>query len=130
MYKAKFRIFIAIVTVICPLLQSDLSKNSQKKNTKMGLRIAGIAIPGFILIGYLLITVAWDDFISYAIKGISTFNNSIPYKKLYMQNGIIGILARILPYVIAIEIVLVIMLILKSFKKKRKPRIFRKTYNL
>lgn len=119
--KQSLGFFIAIVTVICPLLQSDLSKNSQKqKIQKMGLRIAGIAIPGFILIGYLLITVAWDDFISYAIKGISTFNNSIPYKKLYMQNGIIGILARILPYVIAIEIVLVIMLILKSFKKKEK----------
>ena len=125
--KQSLGFFIAIVTVICPLLQCDLSKNSQKqKIQKMGLRIAGIAIPGFILIGYLLITGAWNDFISYAIKGISTFNNSIPYKKLYLQNGIVGILARILPYVIVFEIGLVVMLLLKPFKKEENQEYLEK----
>lgn len=125
--KQSLGFFIAIVTVICPLLQCDLSKNSPKqKMQKMGLRIAGIAIPGFILIGYLLITGAWNDFISYAIKGISTFNNSIPYKKLYLQNGIVGILARILPYVIVFEIELVVMLLLKPFKKEENQEYLEK----
>ena len=66
---------------------------------------------------YLTIPGAWNEFISYAIKGISTFSNSIPYKSLFEQDEFyIVILAKILPIAIPIIIITTIIFI-KLFTK-------------
>lgn len=66
---------------------------------------------------YLTITGAWNEFISYAIKGISTFSNSIPYKSLFEQDEFyIVILAKILPVAVPIIIITTIISLIKKEK--------------
>ena len=45
-------------------------------------RIIGILIPIILVLIYLIVTNSLQDFINYAVLGISTFSNKIPYAKL------------------------------------------------
>ena len=76
-----------------------------------------MAIPGILLIIYFTVTDAWSEFFSYAVKGISTFSNSIPYKMLYKENNIIEVLARTLPVVIVFIIIITIIFFNKNYKR-------------
>lgn len=122
--KQSIGFFVAIATVIYPFLEINVSKKekifSKQKMKQVGFRICGIAIPGILLVLYLSVTGAWNDFISYAVKGISTFSNSIPYNMLYKENTIIEILARILPFAIGLEILLILIFFIKDLKKARE----------
>ena len=122
--KQSIGFFVAIATVIYPFLEINVSKKekifSKQKMKQVGFRICGIAIPGILLVLYLNATGAWNDFISYAVKGISTFSNSIPYNMLYKENTIIEILARILPFAIGLEILLILIFFIKDLKKARE----------
>lgn len=108
--KQSVGFFIAIATVIFPVIQRSTLK-------KMGLRTSGMAIPGILLIIYFTVTDAWSEFFSYAVKGISTFSNSIPYKMLYKENNIIEVLARTLPVVIVFIIIITIIFLIKNYKR-------------
>ena len=108
--KQSVGFFIAIATVIFPVTQRSTLK-------KMGLRTSGMAIPGILLIIYFTVTDAWSEFFSYAVKGISTFSNSIPYKMLYKENNIIEVLARTLPVVIVFIIIITIIFLIKNYKR-------------
>lgn len=110
--KQSVGFFIAIATVIFPVTQRSTLK-------KMGLRISGMAIPGILLIIYFTVTDAWSEFFSYAVKGISTFSNSIPYKMLYKENNIIEVLARTLPVVIVFIIIITIIFLIKNYKSRK-----------
>ena len=80
-------------------------------------RIIGILIPMILVCIYLIATNSLQDFINYAVLGISTFSNKIPYAKL-MNNDKkeIQILSRIMPFILLAMAVLTIML--QNKKKK------------
>lgn len=112
---------IAFVTVMCPILELAICSKCKKEIKlvirKIGIRILGIAIPCIILLIYLLLTNSFQDFVSYAIQGISTFNNYVPYKKLFSSNEkIIVILARIMPVAVVVMILTTIVTIIKQSK--------------
>ena len=83
-------------------------------------RIIGILIPIILVLIYLIVTNSLQDFINYAVLGISTFSNKIPYAKL-MNNDKkeIQILSRIMPFILLAMAVLTIVL----QNKKRKENI-------
>ena len=69
---------------------------------------------------FLAVTKSYDDFISYAILGIRTFTNSIPYRNLIQSNVIITkILAIIIPFFVTIMIACSFYL-LRKLKKDNK----------
>ena len=74
-------------------------------------RIIGILIPIILVLIYLIVTNSLQDFINYAVLGISTFSNKIPYAKL-MNNDKkeIQILSRIMPFILLAMAVLTIVL--------------------
>ena len=79
-------------------------------------RIIGILIPLIILFLYLIISGAFRDFINYAILGISTFSNKIPYLNLFNNKKIeIKILSILMP--ISIILMIIILLITKVLRK-------------
>ena len=80
-------------------------------------RIIGILIPMILVFIYLIATNSLQDFINYAVLGISTFSNKIPYAKL-MNNDKkeIQILSRIMPFILLAMAVLTI--VLQNKKKK------------
>lgn len=80
-------------------------------------RIIGILIPMILVLIYLIVTNSLQDFINYAVLGISTFSNKIPYAKL-MNNDKkeIQILSRIMPFILLAMAVLTI--VLQNKKKK------------
>lgn len=80
-------------------------------------RIIGILIPMILVCIYLIATNSLQDFINYAVLGISTFSNKIPYAKL-MNNDKkeIQILSRIMPFILLAMAVLTI--VLQNKKKK------------
>ena len=80
-------------------------------------RIIGILIPMILVCIYLIATNSLQDFINYAVLGISTFSNKIPYAQL-MNNDKkeIQILSRIMPFILLAMAVLTIML--QNKKKK------------
>lgn len=80
-------------------------------------RIIGILIPIILVLIYLIVTNSLQDFINYAVLGISTFSNKIPYAKL-MNNDKkeIQILSRIMPFILLSMAVLTI--VLQNKKKK------------
>lgn len=80
-------------------------------------RIIGILIPIILVLIYLIVTNSLQDFINYAVLGISTFSNKIPYAKL-MNNDKkeIQILSRIMPFILLAMAVLTI--VIQNKKKK------------
>ena len=80
-------------------------------------RIIGILIPMILVFIYLITTNSLQDFINYAVLGISTFSNKIPYAQL-MNNDKkeIQILSRIMPFILLAMAVLTI--VLQNKKKK------------
>lgn len=80
-------------------------------------RIIGILIPIILVLIYLIVTNSLQDFINYAVLGISTFSNKIPYVQL-MNNDKkeIQILSRIMPFILLAMAVLTI--VLQNKKKK------------
>lgn len=80
-------------------------------------RIIGILIPIILVLIYLIVTNSLQDFINYAVLGISTFSNKIPYAKL-MNNDKkeIQILSRIMPFILLAMALLTI--VLQNKKKK------------
>ena len=80
-------------------------------------RIIGILIPIILVLIYLIVTNSLQDFINYAVLGISTFSNKIAYAQL-MNNDKkeIQILSRIMPFILLAMAVLTI--VLQNKKKK------------
>ena len=80
-------------------------------------RIIGILIPMILVFIYLIATNSLQDFINYAVLGLSTFSNKIAYAQL-MNNDKkeIQILSRIMPFILLAMAVLTI--VLQNKKKK------------
>lgn len=83
-------------------------------------RLIGAFIPSLMFLIFLVVTKSYNDFISYAILGIRTFTNSIPYRNLIQSNVIITkILAIISPFFVTIMIAYSFYL-LRKLKKDNK----------
>ena len=68
-------------------------------------RLIGAFIPSLMFLIFLVVTKSYDDFISYAILGIRTFTNSIPYRNLIQSKvTITKTLAIIIPFFVTIMI--------------------------
>lgn len=73
------------------------NKNDFKNFLKDFLfKFIGILIPVTLILLYLFATNSISDFISYTLKGISSFSNMVSYKNLIRLN-LIGILAILVP---------------------------------
>ena len=122
--KQSIGFFVAFVTVICPILEVRTKQEFKIAIRKIIMRILGVAIPCFILLIYLLATNSLQDFISYAIQGISTFDNYKPYESLFLNNEKeVEILAKIMPVAIGIMILITLVTIIIQIKKKTKKPI-------
>lgn len=83
-------------------------------------RLIGAFIPSLMFLIFLVVTKSYNDFVSYAILGIRTFTNSIPYRNLIQSNVIITkILAIIIPFFVTIMIAYSFYL-LRKLKKDNK----------
>ena len=69
--------FIALFSVILVILDCNSKKELKQSIKNIAFRILGIMIPVAIFVIYLLIINSLNDFISYTILSISTFNNKI-----------------------------------------------------
>lgn len=93
------------------------NKEQFKQYIKIALaRIVGILTPVVILSIYLTITGAIKEFINYAVLGISTFSNKIPYLELLQNDKTeVKIFSILMP--ISILIMCIILIVSKSLKK-------------
>lgn len=92
-------------------------KNQVKTCIKIVInRLIGALIPILIFGGYLTIFDLWTDFIDYAILGITTFSNVIPYYLLFI-NGNYGI--RILAGIYLLQMAFMIIKYLVTLTNKK-----------
>lgn len=83
------------------------------------IRIAGVLIPVIIMLVYLMITGAIEEFINYAVLGISTFSNRISYLGLLYDDEIeIRIFSILVP--VSIVLMAIILIITKILKKENE----------
>lgn len=96
------------------------NKEQFKQYVKIAItRIIGILIPVAVLFIYLIITGAIQEFINYAVLGISTFSNKIPYTRLFQSSKTeIKILSILMP--ISIMLMAIILIIAKFLKKENE----------
>ena len=115
--KQSIGVTLAFVVVLYKLLFVE-NKEQFKEYIKTALkRIVGILIPVIVFIIYLLVTGAMSEFINYAVLGISTFSNKIPYVELLQNDNIeIVVLSILVP--IAILIMAIILIVTKVIKKE------------
>lgn len=117
--KQSIGVTLAGIVVIYKLLFVE-NKRQFKQYIKIAItRIIGILIPVAILFIYLIITGAIQEFINYAVLGISTFSNKIPYLRL-LKNDKIEI--RLFSILVPISIILmsIIVVITKIIKKENQ----------
>ena len=110
---------LAGIVVIYKLLFVE-NKEKFKEYIKIAItRIIGILIPVTILFIYLIITGAMQEFINYAVLGISTFSNKISYLGLLVNDKIeIRILSILVP--ISIILMAITLIISKILKKENE----------
>ena len=118
--KQTLGFFILIYVLLINLLFIR-NKDDWKVYLKTAMnRLIGAFIPSLMFLIFLAVTKSYDDFISYAILGIRTFTNSIPYRNLIQSNVIITkILAIIIPFFVTIMIACSFYL-LRKLKKDNK----------
>ena len=81
--------------------------------------LIGAFIPLLMFLIFLVVTKTYNDFVSYAILGIRTFTNSIPYRNLIKSDVITKILSIIIPFFVTIMIAYSFYL-LRKLKKDNK----------
>lgn len=111
---------LSMCVLLVPVLEIN-KKEEIKGQLKIALtRSLGIFIPIFIFCIYLILTQSYMDFINYAVLGISTFTNKIPYKELFYDDElVIKLLAVVVPVTI---LILGIKIIINSIKQKNAIR--------
>ena len=111
---------VAIIAIVGYQILKVKNKNDLILFIKIALfRALGALIPIGILIIYLICNNALKDFISYAILGIGTFSNNIPYTRLIFGKIKITFVLSIL-----VPILLIIMLIITLVKRRKVVTIF------
>ncbi len=103
LFKQSTGFLISIISIAFPILfvKNKINLKSYLKTSL--IKIIGIFIPISLFIIYLIINGTFSEFINYAILGIKTFTNSIPYTNLLNSNNfIIKIMSIIFPILIII----------------------------
>ena len=110
---------LAVIIVIYKLLFVK-DKEQFKQYIKIAItRIIGILIPVAILFTYLIMTGALQEFVNYAVLGISTFSNKIYYSTLLQNDKLeIKIFSILMP--ISIILMVIILIITKLLKKENE----------
>ena len=110
---------LAVIVVIYKLLFIE-NKEQFKQYFKIAVtRIIGILIPVAILFIYLIITGAMQEFINYAVLGISTFSNKILYTTLLLNDKLeIRVFSVLMP--VSIILMAIILIITMSLKKENE----------
>lgn len=110
---------LAVIVVIYKLLFVE-NKEQFKEYIKISFtRIAGILIPVITMFIYLIATGAIQEFINYAILGISTFSNKISYARLLQNDKVeIRVLSILMP--ISIMLMAIVLIITKALKKENE----------
>ena len=123
---------LAIVTTIAPILKIQNKQEIKKTIKTSAIRIIGIILPIIMLIIYLLCTNSLTEFISYAVFGISTFTNKIPYKELFADKlQTVRILSRIIPItILTMGIIIVINNIKQTTKRNTETIIILFIYSI
>mgnify|MGYP005784403029 FL=1 len=111
---------VAIIAIVGYQILKVKNKNDLILFIKIALfRVLGALIPIAILLVYLICNNALKDFISYALLGIGTFSNNIPYTRLIFADNKITFIFSIL-----VPILLIIMLIITLVKRRKVVTIF------
>ena len=96
-------LLICIVVLGNKLIDVKNIENFKVYLKKFLFRIIGILIPLAITLIYLLVNNAFDDFLSYTLKGASSFTNYISYFSLF-DSCVTGVLAILVPTFMLIEL--------------------------
>lgn len=92
------------------------NKEDFKQFIKSALsRLLGVLLVVLCMVTYLVIHEAWNDFIDYAILGITTFSNQISYLERLIKNK--NILVRILSLLPIINLILGYLFVKKNDSK-------------
>ena len=125
--KQTLGFFILLYVLLIDLLFVK-NKDDWKVYLKTAInRLIGAFIPLLMFLIFLVVTKSYNDFISYAILGIKTFTNSIPYKNLIKSDVITKTLAIIIPFFATTMIVYSFYLLRKDKKIKENKTISNKT---
>ena len=113
--------FFVLLYVLLINLLFIRNKDDWKVYLKTAIdRLIGAFIPLLMFLIFLVVTKSYNDFISYAILGIRTFTNSIPYRNLIQSKvTITKTLAIIIPFFVTIMIAYSFYL-LRKLKKDNK----------
>ncbi len=115
--KHSIGVTLAIIVVGYKLLFVENKEQFKQYLKGTGMRIIGIGLPVLIMFIYLIANNAINDFINYAILGISTFSNKIEYVRLFSSDKIeIRILSMIMP--VTIITMAIIVIVAKALKKE------------
>lgn len=118
--KQTLGVFVAIGTLIAPMLFVNNKENLKQYIKNALIRILGMLIPVMAFVIFLIISGSLKYFIDYAILGIKTFSNSISYKSLInSKEKMLKIFAIILP--VFLMLILVAFIINSTSKKKKIP---------
>ena len=117
--KQSIGVTLVIIVVAYKILFVE-NKEQFKQYIKIAItRVIGILIPVAMLLVYLVISGAMQDFINYAVLGISTFSNKIPYARLLQSDKIeIRVLSVLMP--ISIMLMAIILIVTKALKKENE----------
>lgn len=120
---------LAIVVTFLPILEMEKKEEIKLTFQKVFLRGIGVIIPVILLLVYFIFTNSFSGFMDYAVEGIKTFTNFIPYTKLWENELIeVKILAKILP--IAFLILISQIIFLAKEKEENKKLILMAIYSL
>lgn len=116
LFKQTTGIILAIIFILYKIVEIKKTGEMKEFFKIFGTRLLGILIPILIFVIYLFVSNSFIDFIDYAILGIKTFSNTVPYTRLLEEKLYI---AYIMPISIVIFIFIYIFtLVNKKFKSK------------
>lgn len=109
---------IGLMALIGSIIISCIDKNIKNVFINIGFKIIGVLVPVLALIVYLISTKSLNDFFSYCIWGIKTFENKISYLNLVKSSEIfIKVMSIAIPTLL---VLFGIRAIIKIFKEKKK----------
>lgn len=103
MLKQTSGFLICIAAVGSKLIDVKSKENLKLFFKSFAYRLIGVLIPILLMFIYLLCNNAIDDFISYTIKGASSFTNYISYVRLLRLN-LTGLFSILVPLLIIYEL--------------------------
>ncbi len=123
LFKQSTGLILAIVFALYKVIEIRNKEDIKIYLKIFGMRLIGILIPLTIFSIYLTYNNIWSEFIDYAIAGIKTFSNIVPYGRLLSNGGMYEILACMIPVVLVTFVIISIYtLTQKSLRDKTWSR--------